>query len=96
MRCLWIRPGGFAWPTGASSITQRLRPSIARLIASVVRSLTTNYILAELVALLTSPKHIPRASVIAFIRAIKANPQVEVVHLDAALDEQAWQLLIDR
>ena len=58
--------------------------------------LTTNYILAELVALLTSPKRIPRSGIIAFITAIKADSQIEVVHLDAALNEQAWQLLVDR
>ncbi len=58
--------------------------------------ITTNYILAELVALLTSPLRIPRASSIAFIDGLRNSPYVEVVHVDALLDEQAWQLLKKR
>jgi predicted nucleic acid-binding protein len=57
---------------------------------------TTNYVLAELVTLLTSPKHLPRAEVIDFADAIRAAPNVEVLHVDSALDAQAWQLLRSR
>ena len=57
---------------------------------------TTNYIVAELVALLTSPLRIPRPAMIAFIEGLKASPYVEVVHVDSMLDEQAWQLLKSR
>src|SRR4029077_18139551 len=57
---------------------------------------TTNYILAELVALLTSPLRIPRATTVAFIDGLKTSPYVEVVHVDAALDGEAWQLLRSR
>lgn len=58
--------------------------------------ITTNYILTELVALLTSPLRIPRPTVIAFINSLKTSPYVEIVHVDAMLDEQAWQLLSQR
>ncbi|MCI0561468.1 MAG: PIN domain-containing protein [Nitrososphaera sp.] len=58
--------------------------------------ITTNYIIAELVALLTSPLSIPRPAIIAFIEGLKASPNVEIVHVDATLDEQAWQLLTQR
>ena len=54
---------------------------------------TTTYILAELVSLLTSPLRIPRSAIIAFIDGLKTSPHVEVVHVDAALDGDAWQLL---
>lgn len=57
---------------------------------------TTNYILAELVALLTSPLRIPRSSVIAFIERLKVSPHVVIVHIDTTLDQQAWQLLTER
>jgi len=56
----------------------------------------TNYILAELVALLTSPLRIPRLSVIAFIERLKVSPHVVIVHIDTTLDQQAWQLLTER
>jgi predicted nucleic acid-binding protein len=57
---------------------------------------TTNYVLGELVALLTSPLGIPRPKVITFIEAVKNSPNVEVVHVDLTLDTEAWQLLRNR
>jgi predicted nucleic acid-binding protein len=54
---------------------------------------TTNYVLAEIVALLTSPLRIPRPAVIAFVDGLKTSAYVEIVHVDAALDRDAWQLL---
>ena len=57
---------------------------------------TTNYIIAEVVALLTNPLRIARPAIIAFVDGLKASPYVEVVHVDAALDEQAWHLLTQR
>ena len=58
--------------------------------------ITSNYILTELVALLTNPLHVPRAAIIAFIEGLKTSPYVEIVHVDASLDAQAWQLLTER
>lgn len=57
---------------------------------------TTNYILAELVALLTSPLRIPRPHVVTLINGLKNSPFVEVVHVDLALDADAWNLLRNR
>ena len=48
---------------------------------------TTNYVIAELVALLTSPLHVPRPAAIAFIEGLKTSPYVEIVHVDARLDK---------
>lgn len=58
--------------------------------------ITTNYVIAELVALLTSPLRVPRPAAIAFIEGLKTSPYVEIVHVDAQLDEAAWQLLKSR
>jgi uncharacterized protein len=58
--------------------------------------ITTNYIIAELVALLTSPLRISRSDTVAFINGLKSSPYVEVVHIDRDLDSQAWQLLANR
>lgn len=54
---------------------------------------TTNYILAELVALLSSRSRISRQQIIAFIDALKATPHVEIIHIDTNLDTRAWALL---
>ena len=60
------------------------------------RIITTNYILTELVALLTSPLRIPRPRIVAFIEGLRTSPHVTIMHVDATLDEQAWQLLTQR
>jgi hypothetical protein len=57
---------------------------------------TTNYILAELAALMSSPLHLPRPSIIAFLEGIKNSPYVDVIHVDQSLDEKAWELMEQR
>lgn len=57
---------------------------------------TTNYILAELAALMSSPLHLPRPSIIAFLESIKNSPYVDVIHVDQSLDEKAWELMEQR
>ena len=73
----------------AASLYRRARQQGRRLI-------TTNYIIAELVSLLTSPLRIPRPSIVAFVESIKTSPYVEIIHIDVGLDGQAWQLLTHR
>ncbi len=57
---------------------------------------TTSYVIAELVALLTSPLRIPRSTSIRLIDDLKTSPYVEIAHIDPARDQQAWQLLKSR
>ena len=57
---------------------------------------TTNYVLTELVALLTSPLKMSRPQIIQIVNSIKSSPNIEVIHIDAALDQKAWQLLVSR
>jgi predicted nucleic acid-binding protein len=54
---------------------------------------TTNYVLAELVALLSSRSRIPRQQIFPFVDALKAAPHVEIIHINAELDAEAWKLL---
>lgn len=58
--------------------------------------LTTNYVLTELVALLTSPLRLSRPRVIEIVEGIKASPFFEIIHIDKELDENAWELLKNR
>lgn len=62
----------------------------------VCKIVTTNYIITELVALISSPLRIQHAIIVEFINSMKNSPHVEVVHIDPILDEQAWQLLSNR
>jgi predicted nucleic acid-binding protein len=58
--------------------------------------ITTNYVLAELAALLTRPLRIPREQQIVFFTALRSAAWIEVVHIDPALDAAAWQLWATR
>lgn len=57
---------------------------------------TTNYIIAELVALLSSRSRIPRQQIFTFVDTLKIAPHVEVIHIDKAVDVKAWELLKSR
>jgi predicted nucleic acid-binding protein len=61
-----------------------------------LRLFTTNYILIELVALLNSPLRVPRPKLFQYVDAIKTAPYVNLIHVDAAIDDQAWKLLKNR
>ena len=47
-------------------------------------------------SLLTSPFKVPRALVITMLQAIRSSEWVTLVHIDAALDDEAWELLNGR
>lgn len=58
--------------------------------------ITTNYIMAELVALLTSPLRLTRPQIITFVESLRQSPYIEILHIDAETDNKAWQLLSSR
>jgi uncharacterized protein len=60
------------------------------------RLIVTNYILTELVALLTSPLRVPRSDIIAFVESIHRSPHVKFVYIDESLHVQAWNLPAQR
>lgn len=60
------------------------------------RLVTTNYIVAELVALLSSPLRIPRNRSIKFIESIKSSALVDIIHIDEDLDAKSWELISNR
>ncbi|MBW4593689.1 MAG: PIN domain-containing protein [Brasilonema angustatum HA4187-MV1] len=57
---------------------------------------TTNYVVAELVALLNSPLRIPRLQVFEIVDAIKTVPYVEIIHINNVIDTSAWELCKSR
>lgn len=54
---------------------------------------TTNFIIHELVVLLTIRFKKPRPQVIEAINAIRTDVSVEIVYIDRAIDDRAWALL---
>lgn len=96
-------PELFADTSGWGSLFDRTQP-FHNLATSLYRAalrqrrkvITTNYLVVELVALLTSPFRIPRPSVVNLLDGLKSSPFVEVIHVDLALDGEAWKLLRGR
>lgn len=56
------------------------------------RLISTNLILIELTALLTSPLRMPKAQQIQLIGDLQADSSVEIVFVDTALETAAWGL----
>ncbi|NMF85815.1 PIN domain-containing protein [Nodosilinea sp. P-1105] len=60
------------------------------------RIITTNYIIAELVALLHSPLRLPRSRIFSTINSIKSRPYIQIIHIDPFIDQAAWELCQNR
>lgn len=56
------------------------------------RIITSNWILSELTALLTSPLRIPKTSQIRMLDLIRSDTGVEIVTIDPILEAGAWDL----
>lgn len=54
---------------------------------------TTNYVIAELVALLTSPMRVPRREQVRIIETFRSASWIRIVHVDPAQEGAAWNLL---
>lgn len=52
---------------------------------------TTNYVIAELVALLNVRSNVPRSQLLDFVEQIRTSAQV--IFIDQALDDAAWSML---
>lgn len=65
-----------------------------QLFASQRPIVTTNYIITELVALLTIRAHqMSRPNLVSYVNDILAIPWLQVVHIDAATHAEAWAML---
>ena len=60
------------------------------------RFVTTNYILAELVALMQSPLKRPRHEQIEAEESIREEAWIKIIYIDEALDQLAWKLFRSR
>ena len=58
--------------------------------------MTTSYVMAELVALLTRPMRVPRPEQIRIIETLRMAPWIHILHVDATQDAASWELLTSR
>jgi predicted nucleic acid-binding protein len=56
------------------------------------RLVTTNLVLIELTALMTSPLRLPKLQQIQLLDDLRSDPIVEIMQIDTALEFTAWQL----
>lgn len=66
---------------------------VKRLMKEHRRLVTTNYILAELVALLSNRYHLNRQELVNLVNAVKMDVSVEIVYIEQSIDNEAWNLL---
>lgn len=93
----------FVDTSGWGNLVDRSQPfhSLAATLYRLARQqnhkiITTNYIMAELVALLTSPLRLTRPQIITFVESLRQSPYIEILHIDAETYTKAWQLLSSR
>jgi len=75
---------------------KKAQETYARAIQNRQRFVTTNYVLAELVALMTSPMRFHRPRIVEFINGIKESPLFDIIHINENLDAKSWNLLSNR
>ncbi len=75
--------------SAAAQLYQQLRSEGRKFI-------TTNYVLVELMALLSSPLRLPRATQFQYIDSIRASKVLDIVHVDTQMDSAAYAFLKTR
>lgn len=91
---LFVDTSGWADPLLRNTPDYRRMADLYTELVTTGRPLvTTNYVLSELVALLTTRIRAARSDLLAYITEIRADPHVHVVHIDPTLDAEAWDLL---
>ncbi len=97
MRRLFVDTSGWASLADADQRFHSLAKShYAAFRQDNARFVTTNYVIAELIALLTSPIRMERPRVIDYVQSIKMSAHVEIVHVDKELDSRSFEFLKDR
>lgn len=91
---LFLDTSGWAEPVVANSPDHEPMTRFYRSLVARKRPLvTTNYILSELVALLTARSRYSRPEVLAIVHGIKHIRHLAVVHIDPTTDAEAWAML---
>jgi len=89
-----VDTAGWAEPVlGNTPDHDRMAAAYRHAVASRRPLVTTNYVLSEVVALLTARSRASRPQLLALMAAIRTLPRLRIVHVDLALDAAAWSLL---
>ena len=75
---------------------QAIEDYYKQLLANRCWLITSNYILTEVIAVLTRPGRVPRPAIIDYVNRLKSMQQLDIVHIDQQVDAEAWALLEQR
>jgi len=90
---VFIDTSGWANFFVRSQPQHRLADRLLREIRMTGRAATTNYVLAELAALMISPLRLPHALRQEVSEAIRRADWIDIVHVDEQLDARSWQFM---
>jgi predicted nucleic acid-binding protein len=92
---IFVDTAGWAEPVLQNTPDHQSMSAYAdQLLASHRPLVTTNYIIVELVVLLTSRAHsMTRPDLMRFVNALTALPWLRLTHIDEATHAEAWALL---
>lgn len=94
LNSVFVDTSGWAEPLMQNSPDHPQMEQYYRLLIASKRPLiTTNYVLAELVALLTARSRYSRQQLLTITRRIRSMPQLTIKHVDPAFDAEAWDML---
>jgi predicted nucleic acid-binding protein len=89
---LFVDTSGWAAPIVRNAARSAELEAFSRTVINSGRTLiTTNYIMAELIALLNIRTHQSRVQNLAFVNQVKRMAQI--IHVDPATDADAWAML---
>ena len=89
---LFVDTSGWAAPVLRNTPNHEEIATFAQQMTRAARLLiTTNYVLTEVIALLTSRSRLPRPRILHFLRQIRQT--VDIVHVDLDTDQTAWATL---
>ena len=80
----------------SESYHQQAKEWLAQARKQKIEMVTSNYVVAELVALLNSPLRVPRSQLFQYVDAVKTASYINVIYIDAAIETAAWSLLKSR
>ena len=90
---LFVDTSGWAEIADQSLVFHAQADSYAtQTVASRKHLLTTDWILAELTALLTRPLRLSKPRQIQLLSDLRRDPTIDLIHLDQSLVDAAWQL----
>lgn len=97
MNSLFVDTSGWVGLIGAD---EAYHAQVAAEYADAIRGnrclVTTNCVLTEVVALLTTRTIIPQQQMFAFVNALQSSPHVDIVFIEREIHSAAWALLQTR